>query len=232
MFDWLFKKRRSEQAEAKPAREHHAESLPLLEPAQEKFNAGDFSAARELAGAYTEDLRPKLSREARKLVGLSLFREGRYAESSVILERLADGSNRPSDWFNLTTASTLSGDVDKGRESFDNAVTYYKYNGKQDDLSVPNMTFYYMQCLKQIGQFERAFEQLRSLGEIYKELVITDSTFLWLRGVPFFEHTIDAAKDILSQIDPNEAQAWVTAITAKVDDSGKDYLSRVLTGLP
>ncbi|HRH68485.1 MAG TPA: tetratricopeptide repeat protein [Flavobacteriales bacterium] len=229
MFDWLFKKRKREQSEPKPAREHYTDSLPLLEPAQEKFKVGDFNAARELAEAYTQDTRPKLAREARKLVALSFFREGRYAESSALFEKLADGSNLPSDWFNLTTASTLGGDVEKGRTSFDNAVSYYKYHGKQEDLSIPNMTFYYMQCLKDVGQFERAFEQLKYLGNIYRELVITDSTFLWIRGVPFFEHTVDAAKGILSQIDPNAARSWVTSLKEKVDDDGKSYLLKVLT---
>lgn len=229
MFDWLFKKRKREQAKPQPVREHHADSLPLLEPAQEKFKAEDFKAARELAAAYTEDPRPRLSREARKLVALSLFREGRYAESSALFEKLADGSNLPSDWFNLTTASTLGGDVKKGSASFDNAVSYYKHHGKQEDLSIPNMTFYYMQCLKDVGQFERAFEQLKYLGNIYRELVITDSTFLWLRGVPFFEHTIDAAKGILSQIDSSVARLWVESLREKVDGDGKSYLSKVLS---
>ena len=198
-----------------------------LESAWQDFQKENFGAAIEKANNYNNNQNPKIRFEANKLIGLGNFRLGNFKDAQLIFEKLTYKSNDPDDWFNLVTSSTLSGDIDKGKSAFDKSIEIYKKNGKRENLSIPNMMFYYMQCLKDVSRYELAFEQLEGLRKIYSELKITDSTFLYLRGVPFFEHTIDASEDIFKNMDIDKSCKWLDEFKQEVDNEGKQYISEL-----
>jgi tetratricopeptide (TPR) repeat protein len=220
----FFKKIFSSDSSEEP-KEPPISQFTELEEAWHDFQNSKFEQTIEKAYDYVNDDNSDIKFEANKLVALGNFRLGNYGKSQQIFEMLASKSNNSNDWFNVVTSSTLNGNVDLGRSAFDKAVELYKKHKDKESISIPNMMFYYMQCLKDVNQFELAFEQLNELKKIYTELKITDGTFLHLRGVPFFEHTIDASKDILEKSDPQEVEAWISSFKKSVDNDGKQYLS-------
>lgn len=220
----FFKKIFSSDSSEEPI-EPPISQFPELEEAWQYFQNSKFEQTIEKASDYVNADNSNLKFEANKLVALGNFRLGNYGKSQQIFEMLASKSNNSDDWFNVVTSSTLNRNVDLGRSAFDKAVELYKKRRDKESISIPNMMFYYMQCLKDIKQFELAFEQLNELKKIYTELKITDGTFLYLRGVPFFEHTIDASNDILEKLAPQEAEDWISSFKESVDNDGKQYLS-------
>ena len=166
----------------------------------------------------------KLKNEALKLIGLSYFRQGQFSLSEQTFIKLTENSENPDDWFNLVTSSTLNKNVELSEKAYEKALELYQKNGTNENLPIPQIYYYYMQGLRDTKEYTRAFNQLEKLKDIYSKLVITDSTFLYLRGVPFLEHTIEASKEILENIDKTKASNFIKEIIDKLDEEGKKYI--------
>ena len=196
-----------------------------LDEAWKNYAERKFNGAIELAKQHVSSPIDGLKYEADKLIALSHFQLREFDKSTPIFSSLLKGSTDPGDYFNLATSATLHKDFEMGKKAFDDAVALYKKAGTAKNMSVPNMAFYYLHSLKDAGAYERAFEQLEFLGEIYKKLVITDSHFLYMRGVPFFEHTLEAAKDILKNTASVKVRVWINKLKEVVDEEGKEMLA-------
>ncbi|PIE78348.1 MAG: hypothetical protein CSA15_08275, partial [Candidatus Delongbacteria bacterium] len=101
---------------------------------------------------------------------------------------------------------------------------FYKKNGTEDSISIPYIYFYYMQALKDIKEYEKAFSQLEKLKEIYSTISITDTHFLYMRGVPFFQDTLNASKEILEHSEKNKAINFINELKRNIDEEGKQHL--------
>lgn len=211
----------------KPTSEIVTGEPPELLRGWKYFQHGDYSKSISEAKQHVHSKDAHVNFEANKLMALSNFQLGQYDLAQQTFEVLARKSEDSDDWFNLVTSATLNRQVELGRKAFDRSIELYQQTGSAENLSHPNMIFYYMLCLRDIGQFELAFEQLQDLKTIYCELVITDSTFLHMRGVPFFEHTMDAAKDILKNIEESEAASWIDSWKDSIDSDGKLHLNQL-----
>lgn len=208
-----------------PPKEPPLTKYKELEMAWQYFQNEQFEKCIEEASEQIDSTNNKINFEANKLVALGNFRLGNFDLAQKSFVTLSKNSKNSDDWFNLVTSATLNNQIELGKKAFNTALDLYKKNGKRENLSIPNMMFYYMQCLKDISHFELAYEQLNELKKIYSELKITDGTFLHIRGVPFFEHTIDASKDILEKLEQKEVSNWIKSFKDSVDDDGKQYLT-------
>ncbi len=189
-----------------------------------KMNPEKYEDVIAEARKYFSSANPKLVYEAKKLTGLAYFRTKRYSDSEKIFEDICITSDNQDDFFNLTTAATMNGNFIKGEEAVEKAISLVHKNGISSGISIPNIRLYYMAALKDMQQWDRAYQQLQNLGEIYMKFCITDSTFLYIRGVPFIEHTMDASKEILENISGEKAKQFMKILISGVDDGGKRYL--------
>lgn len=190
-----------------------------------KFKEEKFSEVVNEAKIIVDQGDVQTINEALKLLGLSYFRQKQFNLSEQTFAKLTENSTNPDDWFNLLTSSTLNKNIPLSEKAYLKAIELYKKNGTKENLPIPQIYFFYMQGLKDIKEYSKAFEQLKKLKDIYSELVITDGTFLYLRGVPFLEHTIEASKEILENIETNKARNFITELKSKLDEEGKQYLS-------
>lgn len=202
-----------------------------LNDAWKSYGEKNFAQAILLAQEHANSSDTLLQHEANKVIALSHFQLREFDRSTKFFLELAKDSNNPNDHFNLATSATLNKDFDIGKKAFDNAVEMYRKSGTAENLSIPNMAFYYLHALKDAGAYEKAFEQLEFLGEIYKKLGITDTHFLYMRGVPFFEDVIKAAKEILKKIPSARAKVWVNKLMESVDEDGKNTLKQLESDL-
>ena len=189
-----------------------------------KFKEEKFSEVINEATIIVEQDDKSLKYEALKLLGLSYFRQEQYDLSEQAYLTLTEDSTNPDDWFNLITSSTLNKNVQLSEKAYTKTVELYQKYGSKENLPIPYIMYYYMQGLTDIKEYAKAFEQLEKLKDIYCKLVITDPTFLHLRGVPFFEDTIKASKEILENIEKTKAIDFIRELSDKLDDEGKQYL--------
>ncbi|HLP50588.1 MAG TPA: hypothetical protein VK154_06860 [Chitinophagales bacterium] len=162
--------------------------------------------------------------EARRLLGLCYFQQGKFDLAEQAYLEQTSTSENSDDWFNLVTSSTLNRNIELGEQAYLKAIEFYKRNATNENLPIPQIYYYYMQALRDIKEYERAFLQLEKLKEIYCSLSITDSTFLYIRGVPFFQTAIESSKEILENIERGKAESFMKALHNGVDDDGKQYL--------
>lgn len=196
-----------------------------LKEAWEYFKSEEFDRAREISQNYVTDNNVELKFEAKKIIALTHFRQGNFEKSTLMFDLLASDSKNPDDWFNLVTSLTLMSKFSESEKALKKAIELYTEFGNHDNISIPNMRFYYMLALKNLKQYERAYSQLEALSEVYIKLTITDGTFLYMRGVPFLEHTVDSSKEILENINPSVSKKWITSLKNGIDKYGKEYLT-------
>jgi len=189
-----------------------------------KFHEKNYSEVINEAIIIVEQGDKSLRFDALRILGLSYFRLEQYDLSEQAYLTLAEDSTNPDDWFNLITSSTLNGNIPLSEKAYARTVELYQKYGTKENLSIPQVLYYYMQGLADIRQYAKAFEQLEKLKDIYSKLVITDCTFLHLRAVPFLEHSMKAGKEILENIEKAKAKDFIRELSGKVDDEGKQYL--------
>lgn len=196
-----------------------------LDPAWESFNKQDYDTTTKLAETFQANSNPDLVRESTKIIGLVKFRQGKFSESEKIFSDSAANSSDPVDWFNLMTSSTLNKNLDISKKAFNKAVDL-RMSIKKSDISVPQIIYYYMLALRDIKEYTLAFDQFIKMADIYGKYGITDDTFLYMRGVPFFHGAIEQAKSILEHVSKGESEAVLSKLKTQVDEYGKEFLDK------
>jgi tetratricopeptide (TPR) repeat protein len=161
---------------------------------------------------------------ALKLAGLAHFKLGNYQTAEAMFQEQVPLSQNPDDWFNLVTAAALNRNFELSELACRHAIELYQQHGKPENLPVPQMHFYYMLALRDVQAYQKAYEQLTVLKNIYCSLRITDSTFLYIRGVPFFSSVLEAGKAILENTNPTAARSLLHELRNKVDEEGRAEL--------
>ena len=169
-----------------------------------------------------------IAKDANKLMGMSLFRQAKYQEALPYFQKATEYNPEINDWFNVITSGTLSKNVEVGRNAFDKAVQLQLDSGHKEQPSIPFMRQYYACALRDIGEYELALEQINELRQIYEQLKITDTTFVYIRGVPFLSHTMDVAMDVFNGLGASfDAKEWIDSFSSKLDEEGQEYLNEV-----
>lgn len=100
-------------------------------------------------------------------------------------------------------------------------------SGSNQYPRIPEMRYDYAGVLCIGGLFDEALEQLDELKKIYIKLEVTDTNFLFLRGVPFFSNTLDLAKKVFTGLGMVFSQSdWLKELNQYVDDDGKRIINR------
>lgn len=169
-----------------------------------------------------------IAKDACKLMGMSLFRQDKYQEALPYFQKATEYKPEVNDWFNVITAGTLSKNIDAGRSAFEKAVQLQLDTGHKEQPSIPVMRQYYACALRDVGEFNLALEQINELRKIYEQLKITDTTFVYMRGVPFLSHTMDVAIDVFNGLGTSfDAHEWIKTFSSKLDEEGQEYLNEV-----
>lgn len=169
-----------------------------------------------------------IAKDANKLIGMSLFRQAKYQEALPYFQKATEYNPEINDWFNVITSGTLSKNIEAGRNAFDKAVQLQLDSGHKEQPSIPFMRQYYACALRDIGEYDLALEQINELRQIYEQLKITDTTFVYIRGVPFLSHTMDVAVDVFNGLGAGfDAQEWIDSFSSKLDEEGQEYLNEV-----
>ncbi len=191
-----------------------------------KFKEGKFSDVESELKTFIKNSDNEPHSEVLKLLGLCYFKQGHYDLSEETFIKQTASSKNPDDWFNLVTSSTLNKNIELSEKALKKTIELYNKNATKENLPIPYIYFYYMQGLRDVKEYEKAFEQLENLKEIYSTLSITDSHFLYTRGVPFFEKTMDASKEVLENSDSNKVVNFINELKGKLDDEGKQFLEQ------
>lgn len=199
--------------------------------AWQAFELGEFDQAQSLAERHSDSASEQLARESRKLVALSLFGRRDFHGALLFFSELARSSSESTDWFNLATSAALAGETGLAEEAFENALRCWDETENNQGIGPAYMYLYFACALRDSGKFDEACDKLDALRSTYEELYVTDTTFLYIRGVPFLSHFMDVARSILTALgDEVDARGWIEAFASKLDDDGREYVLSLVDG--
>lgn len=208
------------------------EYAPELDNGWAAMDEGNFDKAVKEALPHTKAANENLRAEANKLAGLAYFQMRQPEDALPHLQEVASIMNDAHSWFNVVTSAALVGDLGKADNAMAKVATLLE--GQEidpGDMSLPQAKLYYGMALCDIDQCDKAFEQLDWLRGFYQSYNITDDTFLYLRGMPLFPHTMQLMVRVFDGMDPKfDREKWVRDFAAKLDDQGRDYILSYLEG--
>jgi hypothetical protein len=204
----------------------HVPTPPELQSAVEDLEAGRYQAALDAAAPHMSASRFGLRIDALRLAGLANARLEKWSDSRQCWLRLYTDVPTARHALEVATSSVMAGEVARGEQWVAKALEL-----NSAEPTVPGITILtnFLTALTQTGQMKVAFPYLEQVKECYESLSITDSHFLWTRGVPFFETFLEKSAVIVRAVlDPEQAHAWYASMLPRLDENGRQQLSEWL----
>ncbi|RQR85362.1 hypothetical protein DIE11_04910 [Burkholderia sp. Bp9012] len=198
---------------------------PELAPALKAFQAGRHDAAIAAAAPHAERLA-----DAARLCALSYSAMERYPEAFPYWLALFDREPSAHNAVQLATTSVMCGEVERGEAWMQKAAEINHDTHEQSDVAA---RVNFISALMQSGHLREALPHLAWVRDVYGHVRITDSTFLYMRGIPFFSSFLENSLDILKATQPADAIApWYGELKGKLDEEGEAQLAEWVGRLP
>lgn len=212
-FSRLFGRRKVEQ----PAPEG-PDIAPELGPALAAYQAGRPDEAVALAEPYLDrDV------DAQRLCALAHSEAGRFEQAFPHWLALFEREPSAHNACQLASSSVMCGEVARGEAWLQKA---HEINQQTEETSSARFLVSFIAALQQSGHLAEALPHLAVLRDLYGQLSITDSTFLYLRGLPFFSTFLQNSLPTLEALQPRETVlAWYGELRGRLDEDGEAQLA-------
>ena len=203
-----------------------------LEKLYDLFEADEFTIVLKGAARFADSEFFEISTGASRIMALSYFRQKMFKEAVPFFEKVAAVSEDSNDYFDIVISSTLSCDIEKGKEAFKKAIALELDKAPEERPATPFMRFYYACSLRDIGEFQLAFEQIEKLKPVYEHLQITDTHYVFTSGAPDFSDVMRVAFDVFKAFGNNfDSATWLDEFSKYLDSEGQHYIEEMKTKL-
>jgi len=205
---------------------------PQLQKQWELFDHQEYQHAFEEARASLDRLQGADLRDAYRLMGLACYRQHEYNQASFWLEKACQGSDDAGDWFNLAASATMQGRVELGAQAFEQVRICQQVARYRQGPGFYLQLYWYACVLCDKGEYARLQPLLDELAHVYKRLHTTDSTFLYVRRLPFLSCVLAlVTRCFREQAKCAEGVAWLEALGEAFDDEGQRQVNRAMQQL-
>ncbi len=197
---------------------------PELAPALEAYQQGQHEAA--IAAAAPHAIRYA---DANRLCALAYSDMHRYPEAFPYWLALFEQERSAHNALQLATTSVMCGELKRGEAWL---MKFDEINEQTHELSSVTARIQFISALKQSGHMAEALPYLVWLRDVYAHVRITDSHFLYMRGIPFFTSFLENSLPILKANLSDEAIVeWYGALSGQLDEDGEAQLAQWLQTL-
>ncbi|KVT39619.1 hypothetical protein [Burkholderia multivorans] len=201
------------------------EIAPELASALAAFQAGRHESAIAAAAPHAARLA-----DAARLCVLAYSAMQRYPEAFPYWLALFDKEPSAHNAVQLATTSVMCGEVARGEAWMQKAAEINHDTHEQSDVAA---RVNFISALMQSGRLREALPHLAWVRDVYGHVRVTDSTFLYMRGIPFFSSFLERSLEILKATQPADAIApWYGELTGKLDEEGEAQLAAWIGQLP
>jgi len=196
---------------------------PELLEAIEHLQADRFEAA--LAGAMDHIAagRTNLRIDALRLCALACARLERWEESLGYWKGLFELEPTAFNGQQVGASYAMTGDAAQGKEWIARARDINAGTREVPDLQIVTN---FITALTRSGQLEEALPYLEQVRNIYTSVGITDSTFLFVRQIPFLSVFLDNSLPVIRSVLGQEAgRAWFATMLPSLDQEGQEALT-------
>ncbi|QNB15024.1 hypothetical protein [Paraburkholderia tropica] len=211
-----------------PKQESGGEIAPELAHALAAFKAGRYDDAIASATPHTGRFA-----DASRLCALSYSQSHRYPQAFSHWLALFEHEPTAHNAVQLATTSVMCGEVERGEAWLTKSMQVNQETHEQSDVSARTN---FLSALVQRGYLSEALPHITWMRDAYAHLHITDSTFLYMRGVPFFETFLEKSLPILEgSLSREDVVNWYRELKGKLDESGEaqlaDWIGKLQTEL-
>ena len=197
---------------------------PELAPALEAYQQGQHEAVIAAAAPYANR-----HADANRLCALAYSDMRRYPEAFPYWLALFEQEPSAHNALQLATTSVMCGELDRGEAWL---MKFDEINEQTHELSSVTARVQFISALKQSGHMAEAMPYLVWLRDVYAHIHITDSHFLYMRGIPFFTSFLENSLPILKANLSDEAIVeWFGALSGQLDEDGEAQLGQWLQSL-
>lgn len=199
-----------------------------LQPALAALQAEQYGSCLSLAQAHCQHPDPAVRADAWRMCGMSSSRLSRWTEAFDHYHHLFELEGHAFNALQLATTSVMAGELLRGEAWFAKAV---ELNERDSEMPPARLRTAYLSALENAGEYEAATRHLDWLAQGYMAMRITDDTFVWTRGFPFFAEFLRKSQHLLSHaLTGADLKAWYERMAASLDEEGQAMLaSHVLT---
>ncbi|MCL2589459.1 MAG: hypothetical protein FWD67_00950 [Betaproteobacteria bacterium] len=219
----------SSETEEDTASSQDAEKDPIpqeLEPAFEAYKAGDFDEAIARANPYRKHSEEFIRTDALRLCALGKSEQKRWAEAYADFNGLFELEPSVHNAVQLATTSVMAGELLRGEDWFKRAD---EMNFDRNEIPPAKLRTAFLSALKQAGEFTAGKPHIDWLTEGYRTLSITDSTFLFIRGFPFFSVFLEKSLPFLqASLSDAEVRILYENLRQDVDPEGQAAIDAFL----
>jgi hypothetical protein len=199
------------------------DTAPELLGAINDLDAGRFEAALAAVSPYVHATQDNLRIDAVRLSAMATAHLGRWNESLSFWDALFNEEPTVDNALQVAASSAMAGDVTRGEEWIAMAR---QMNAASHEIPEISILTTFVSALTQCGQMKAALPYLDEIKNFYVSLGVTDSTYLYTRGVPFFGgFLLNSAAAIRSALGFEQGEAWYRSMLPHLDESGREELS-------
>lgn len=198
---------------------------------QELYAAKDYDGVIRKVNAAYDGAIPE---QFEKWLALSYYYQSDYTNALLHFQNLAARDESTENLFNVMMSLLAMKNTDKARPVFQKLISTHRgaaSTGQGKDfmpqLSVPYIRYYYACGLVDAGNYGEAEIQLEELKKVYTGAKITDDTYLYIRGVPFFGDTLSLAEKVyVGQGKDFKHSQFLRDLASSVDKEGRAAIKR------
>ncbi|WP_375591791.1 hypothetical protein [Chitiniphilus eburneus] len=191
---------------------------PELAAAIAALQAGDMPAVLRLAQPHLDAPAPAVRADAQRLCALAQSRLGAWPAAFGHWHALFELEPTAHNALQLATTSVMCGEIERGEQWFRQSG---ELNAASQDTNPVQAHISFLTALCNIGRHAEALPYLCWIRDVYRQLHITDDTFLHLRGVPFLSVFLENSWPVLhAALDAPAIGAWYGELIADLDEDG------------
>jgi hypothetical protein len=163
------------------------------------------------------------------MCALAWSRLGHWRDAFDEFHRLFELESTAHNALQLATTSVMAGELVRGEAWFERAL---EINGETGEVPPAQARTEYLSALTAASEYSICMPHLEWLAHAYRSARITDSHFLWTRGLPFFTVFLEKSLPILEAVLPRQdVMVWYQSLRSDLDAEGQAAIDTHLAAL-
>ncbi|MDN4059948.1 hypothetical protein QPK31_17160 [Massilia sp. YIM B02769] len=195
---------------------------PALAAALAHLQDDRYAEALAAAAAHTGAADPALRADALRICAIACSRLARWSEALAYWRDLFGEEDSAHNALQVATSAVMAGQLALGVEWID---TCSARNASTRDMPAMQILTAFVTALGHAGERHAAMPYLEQIRQLYADLGNTDSTFLHLRGLPFFSAFLANTRPFVHAVLGDErGREWYAALGPSLDAGGRQEL--------
>jgi hypothetical protein len=196
------------------------------------YDNKEYAEAFEEAHALLDNLQGEDVRDAQRLLGLACLRQRQFEQASLWWTKACLGSEEADDWVQLAISAALQGRNRLGEEAFEQVRLIQQAARYNQGPGFYQHLFWYASAVSDHGDHEQVQPLLDELAQAYRRVHRTDTTQLYVIGLPFLSSMLVLAiRHFHGARQHAQGVTWLRSLAEALDEEGREQVEQAVRDL-